>query len=836
MNKRNRQAHGKASVLRPRLLVLALALGLGLGLTPQLVWSQDSALRFDANALKAVGIEADQVDNILARTVKPVGKQEVGIHFNGKYTGVREVSFDKDGEACLDDGFLSDFSIKKDLLNIRANTGCVESKSVSQLEIRYERNENSLYITIADYYLDVDSKFKNIQSGGFGTFLNYNVNLGHSMGGSSSSDSITALMTWGVNLNNYVFRSDFSYGSFKSSAGAAYSNFSLNNAYVETDVAGTYRVRVGYISVGNSLFGAGQIHGAYIDNNVGMHGGDSTVRVSGTASDYAQVEVFQQGRLIYSRPVPAGAFSFDAVPLHTAYADAEVVVRETSGAEQRFSIPRAAFSVSSEMVSRFSAFAGMMDSPAGLGGGPLAGAEYRFALNGSTQPFVGALVAKNYIGVGAGADVSLTAFDTRGNANVSVSRSGSHGDVGAKFSSNLSARFGTVNPYLAFSWQSRLYRDLGLSQQDILAAQNEWSLEQINSFSPRYSFSAGASKPLTERLSAGVALSTNTYYGQPTNNSLSVSATYASRRFTVSGSVNYGWTQKDAKQAGSKMWSTFVNVRIPFTLGGKAGSSTSYVNRYGDTTRFGTRFDQKITENLKVGGGAELSHGGADNKASTRHFAQGFWRTPYTNASLYYSGTSNNSHNFSANLSGSIVATGSDFVMVPDRVQDTFAIVDTGVKGFVGVDTPTARVVTNRDGKTVVPQLFEGKSNVVNIVTKTLPDGAFVKNPRQEVSVKRGTVGRINYSSDQSRQYLVKLTAGDMRFPMGTEVLNDRAESIGFLVDENILMLDEHGIEKLAQGGVRLALTGGPSCRIDKQDLASSASTELIEIGVSCAD
>jgi outer membrane usher protein FimD/PapC len=831
MKMRHRNTASEARVLRPTLLALAITLAVA----PQPGWCADDALRFDTNALKAVGIEADQIDTILAQTRKPVGRLEVGVHFNGQYTGVKEISFDKNGNACLDDAFLTTFSIKKDLLTIAKDSGCVDIKRVSQLEIRYERNENSLYVNIPDYFLDSDSGFRNLQSGGFGTFLNYNVNVGQGIGGSTKSTSVNALMTWGANLDNYLFRSDFAYGSFSSSYGTKYSNFSLSNAYVERDFADTYRVRAGYISVGNTLFGAGQVYGFQIDNNAGMHRGDSTVKVSGTASDYAQVEVFQQGRLIFSRPVPAGAFVFEAVPLHTAYADAEVVVRETSGAEQRFVIPKAAFSVSSEMASRVAAFAGTMDAGQGLGTGPVAGAEYRMPLTEYIQPFVGTLLAKNYIGLGSGTDFNVIPLNTRGNANVSVSRSGNHGDFGAKFSTTLSSQIGLMNPYVSFSWQSPLYRDLGLSQQDIIAAQNGWNLREINAFTPRYTFSAGVSRPLTDRLSAGIAVSSNTYYGQPASNSLSASATYSSARFMLSSSLNYGWTQMDQNQPGTRMWSAFVNLRIPFTLGGKPGSSTSYVNRYGDSMRYGTRFDQTLTDNLKVGAGADLTQGGSGD-SNTRHFAQAFWRTPYTSTSLYYSGTSNGSQSYSANLSGSVVATASDFVMAPDHVQDTFAIVDTGVKGFVGVDTPTARVITNHNGKTVAPQLFEGKPNVVNIVTKTLPDGAYVKNPREEISVKRGAVGRIGYASDQTRQYLVKLSADNVTFPMGTEVLDDKAESIGYLVDENILMLDEHGMEKLADSGGRLSANGGPVCRIDRQKFSPASATDLIEIKATCAD
>lgn len=810
---------------RKQLRLTLLAIAAVLSVNAPIARGATTPLDFDANVLKAMGIDQSHVDDVLAQHEKPRGNKNVGIYLNGKYSGAMDVNFGENGDVCLDKAMLDHFMVKPDLVTMNPATGCVDLAAISQFETKYERNENALRLNIADYYLDKASQYKNIQSGGFGTFVNYSVSANRGVSGGSASDSVTALMSWGANLGNYLLRSDFSYSKFSPSWGQGYSHQRLNSAYVETDALDRYRVRAGYISVGNSLFGAGQVMGATLSNDAGLRSGDSTVNISGTATGYAQVEVYQQGRLIFSRPVPAGAFRFEAVPLHTAYADAEVVVRESSGGEQRFVVPKAAFSVSQSMAARFSMFAGNLDASRGLGNGPVFGAEYRLPFYGYVQPFVGAMAARHYVGVGSGIGLNWIPYDVRGDANVSVSRSGRHGDLGVKLSTNFSTQLFDTNPYISLGWQSRHYRDLGLSQQDVLDPL------QLNPFVPRYNVSAGMSMPLSRRFGAGFSYSRNTYYDAGANNALSVFGTYTSANYSVSGNVSYGW-MPDTRGSNSA-WSAYLTLRIPFQLGGKAGASSSYVNHAGRTTRTGTSIDQTITDNLRIGAGADRTDG---RSRSTRHYAQAFWRTPYTNTSWYYTGTNGDSQSYSANLSGAFVVAGRQFAFSPERVQDTFGIADTGIRGYVGMDTPTSRVITNYDGLAVIPQLFEGRSNVLSLVTKSMPDGAYVKNPRQEVEVKRGAVAKVSFASNQDRQYLVKLESDAARFPLGSRVLDEKAQLLGYTIDENILMLGEESLKRLSHSKASVMSDAGQNCRIDTQSLDPSKTLDLIEVKVFCGE
>ncbi|MCP1065200.1 hypothetical protein M5G07_05135 [Serratia symbiotica] len=65
------------------------------------------------------------------------------------------------------------------------------------------------------------------------------------------------------------------------------------------------------------MFGAVQVRELIMDNHNGLAEGDTTVTVSSVASGFAQVEVFQHNRLVFSLPTAARNFSFADVPLHT---------------------------------------------------------------------------------------------------------------------------------------------------------------------------------------------------------------------------------------------------------------------------------------------------------------------------------------------------------------------------------------------------------------------------------------------------------------------------------------------------------------------------------------
>lgn len=81
---------------------------------------------------------------------------------------------------------------------------------------------------------------------------------------------------------------------------------------------------------------------------------------------------------------------------------------------------------------------------------------------------------------------------------------------------------------------------------------------------------------------------------------------------------------------------------------------------------------------------------------------------------------------------------------------------------------------------------------MITIDTKSMPDGAWVKNSRKDISVTRGAVADVNFDTGQSeRLHLLQLKNDKQNFPLGTTVVNHHAEVLGRTIDKNMLMIDD---------------------------------------------
>lgn len=276
-------------------------------------------------------------------------------------------------------------------------------KEFFQFETVFKINNNALHLNIADYFFDKNAGYKKVYFGGTRAFLNYDIYGNKTDSANLNHQNISSLISFGINTHNVMMRTNFSWNkniSKYQGEHSSHSSISLSSSYLEADVIGRYHLRTGYIGVGNTMFGAGQVLGLTMDNHTELAKGDTMVAVSGVASGFAQVEVFQQNRLIFIRPTATGNFSFADVPSHTAFSDAEVVIKVADGVSQRFIIPKAAFFVSESMSSKYSFFAGQQANT--VAGDWVIGMEYCFPFYYYAQPISGLLVTPHYLATGLG--------------------------------------------------------------------------------------------------------------------------------------------------------------------------------------------------------------------------------------------------------------------------------------------------------------------------------------------------------------------------------------------------------------------------------------------------
>ncbi|MBW5405629.1 fimbria/pilus outer membrane usher protein [Morganella morganii] len=780
-------------------LILFLSVNI---IIPSVSLSKNSDLEFDVNSLLALGLDHEQIKKI--NSGNGDGISSVGVYINKKYIGMFDVDFKKN-KPCLSADILENMYV--DVRKLQNKDSC---HSDNKIESNFSRRENALYLTMPDEFILAESGFKYVQDGGIGAFINYNANFSKSY-----SESFTSLSTVGININNYLVRTDFSYNWTTFSDGSVNKHNDITSAYIETEFLDKYRVRTGYISAGNSLFGAGRITGININSSDSLYDGDSTVTISGTATEFSIVELYQQGDLIFSRPVPAGHFIFENVSLITVFYDAELVIRGSSGDEQRRIISKALFNVSRQLSSNFSFFSGYIDRSNRKNEFVL-GYDYYFPRILSVRPYIAGLHSENYNSFGLGSDINNLQSTINGNITALVSQSAQNGSAGIKLGTQFSSEIFNYKPYISIDWQDSGFQ--GINNYEYNKSYNPVDIK------PKYSISAGMSKGIFKNFSSGISFNQSSFYGgmEPTN-SLVVSSAYSIKQLSISSSLSYSYNKEDNDI------SVYVNVRLPLKFNDSNGTLSSSFNKSRSFDIYRIGYDHRIYDNLTVGGGVERSNSSGHND---RIYSQFFWKSPYTNTSMYYSNSGSKNDFYSVNLSGSVVANENNIVLSPEKAGDTFAIINTGIDGFVTVNTPTGNTITNYDGSAVAPNLLENKENIINIVTRSLPEDASIKNTREEIIVKYGTVGKVNFTPDNNRMYVINLIPKQGKFSIGSTIIDNRGNIIGNIVDENILLSDNNGLDILTSDNVMFGNGDIKNCQPDEELRLKS----VIELHITCKE
>ena len=103
-------------------------------------------------------------------------------------------------------------------------------------------------------------------------------------------------------------------------------------------------MRAGEVNVNNTLLEGARIYGIELSPDSALQHTGSGVQVTGIANTFqARVEIRQQGVLLLSTLVPAGALTISDVPVRTMNSDLQVNVIETTGGEHTFSVPATLF-------------------------------------------------------------------------------------------------------------------------------------------------------------------------------------------------------------------------------------------------------------------------------------------------------------------------------------------------------------------------------------------------------------------------------------------------------------------------------------------------------------
>lgn len=606
----------------------------------------------------------------------------------------------------------------------------------------------------------------------------------------STSDNAYLSLNSGVNLGDWRF---YSFDTFNKSDMGWEQNH--DRAYAERDIAALVsRFTAGdvYASTSSDVLGILPVRGITLETNTQMLPSDTfsySPVVRGVARSNARVVIRQRGNIIYSQTVAPGSFAITDLNNGQIGADLDVTVEESDGSQQQFTVPYTSLpNMLRPGTWRYSVTAGRYRDDA-LSSQPLVAQgslQYGWdRLTLSDLVLVGegyqsmALSSALNLGVLGGVSLDL-ALEKHQQAPGTVRDAEDDSASGGRAVRLLYARrfdpSDTSLQVMAYRYQTADFMDFPEY------AGWRWG-DDDNPLHRKNEIQATINQGFGDFGSGYLTLQRDSYYASSaTDTSLTLGYNFNVKSVNVSVDYSYQATSDDeSHQAPDRQVS--LNFSVPLNVSDRRSRtlsfSTNTSNRSGDSqmaTVSGSELDSALNYSLSA------QHDGSGYSPS----ASLSYRNTLANMNVSAS-TSQNSRQYSAGLSGGVVAYRHG-VVLSQQLGDTVAIIETpGAKGISVEGQPG--VSTDRFGRAVVPSVSPYRDNPLSLDTRHAADDVELVEGGQNVIPTHGAVVVRRFQTKVGRRAIVMLTLADGKpAPFGAGVWQGK-EQVGMVADNGLLYL-----------------------------------------------
>lgn len=597
-------------------------------------------------------------------------------------------------------------------------------------------------------------------TGGTAALLNYDIQASDNRAWGKVNRYAMAATDVGFNSGDWLVRSRQTFTQLNGK-----SNWNYLHTYVQrTFVDAKSIVQAGEITLGSSIFAGIPLHGVQLMPERALTEAASASAgavVRGIAQTQARVEVHQDGSLVYSTLVPPGPFVLDRLPLLSGTGDLQVTVIEASGERRQFTVPAASFvNHGIGAPQGFSLAVGKVRRPGGKSAKHrrdmptpwVLSANRGWALGRNVNAATGLFVTDHYQALGLSLDARLTAEATAA-MRVLLTRDSEQRTTGAQITGGLNTRLSeNLSASLSTTLQTAGYRG-PLEPPQHHRAQNRtqhtaslaWNAGRAGgmmlSYSRATSFNAGP---------------TGRFFGSWSN-------TFGPANVSINAEHETGGRRPRS--------AVYLNLSLSF---GKRHVS-GFASQTGDTTRYGARFSENISETLNYNASV-TSTGDARHAALTANLN---YLPRYTQLGVGYGYFGAGNHAFSASARGSAVAHRSGVTFSPYPVQDTFGIVSVGDVGGAKIHTPSGPAWTDTWGRAVVPALPAYSDAQLQLATTGLPRNIDVKNGSHTLKAGHGSVNFVDFEINRVQRLLLNVSLPDGGMPAkGASVVDNQGNFV----------------------------------------------------------
>ncbi|MEG5552035.1 fimbrial biogenesis usher protein [Enterobacter wuhouensis] len=729
---------------------------------------------FDTDALKTNGLDTAIADYYSMAARFTPGYHNVTVNINGKKRTLMPVKFDEEGTPCIDKEFLENAGLIK---QIKRGTCPKIHQYWSGSTIESSPDIEEISVVVPPEALDPDfgRQFAEVR-GGRAAMLNYSMFGTHNQYDDENADRFQSTLEMGFNAGDWIVR-----GAQFISDGSD-QDFDIDSSYTYAQRTFTdYGVMVqgGQINVANSRFSIPSIYGVQMMPDTALLPQNGTgVEVSGIARyPQARVDIRQGGQLIYSTLVPAGPFNLDDVPLANLNTDLNVTVTETDGSENRFTVAASTFR--SNHVGRAPGFTMAVgrveDMEDSRYENPwIVSANNGWSINKRMNFLAGMVMADNHY-YGFSGNIDTVPMQ---NLYASLGFLASIDNQTQTDGNKTTLDLGYSLPYgigisLGGSYGTPDYREM----QELYGDDDDISQTKYDS-----NVGINWSNAMLGRFSLS-------YYRNESWNS-----EYDSRRFITSWSqtfkyfnVSVNWESDVSRNDSSDNDQFYVNVSIPL---GRTGVTTSSWYRESEgRSSYGTRAMGSLNAENQYTVGVTQDH----DENTTSWDSSLNSNLHYTNLALAAGGDNDSNTNYSAALSGGIVAHGDGVTFSPYRVADTYAIasLDKPVAG-IEIDTSRGAVWTDKWGQAVIPALSPFRESTIEVNTQSLPGNLDVRNGSTAIKASHGAVAKWEFATLSQRRVLLSINRADgTPLPEGVSIVNGAGEYVTTAPEDGVIFLND---------------------------------------------
>lgn len=755
-------------VINRTVLLSVLVLAVGIDLT-QASETEDGTL-FDPQYLQTRGIDPKVAAWFRKAPRFAPGESLVTLKINGKSKGKLLVSFDEEGEPCMNTRFLQQAGLIPDTSHSNNEQSCQNLKErFAQTTLDADPTTGTLALVVPPEAVSSISDTTNWQHGGSAGLLNYNAQYMQSSGQASSTNFLQLSSEAGFNAADWIFRSQQSFSRFNGKEA-----FQHQSAYLQRTFSGRKEVlQAGKIILANSLFGAGQVLGfQFFPEQALLSQEQSAALVEGVADTQSVVEVRQSGVLLFSSTIPAGPFRLQGFSLLNTRSDLAVTLTGIDGSKRQFTVPASVFLLSGGLVAKGLSFGIGKIQQTGTPISPwLATASQGWQVLPRVGVNAGVLASSPWQALAAGVDFHLN-NNTLLSGGLTSARDAKHQQHGIQSNWSVSQTI-TEQLSLSFntSYQTSGYRELS----DALASDTSNFQGRTRN---QYGVGIGWASPIAGSLSLSWA-ENRTFEGQ----SLQYLRAGWSRQFSnvLTGlSIDRDLSHEPTSE-------TRVYFTLSFPLGENGGFS-SWLNHSQTNQRSGIRYSSRSSQDRNWNVSMERdSRTGYQSAAGNMNMV-----TPISQFAGSISRDNDRYTSWSGSANGGVIAHRHGITFSPYQIGDTFGIAHVGEEAGVRIETPAGPTWTDWRGYAVLPSLGAYRRSHIELDTRSLDRSTDVANAWQETEAARGAISFVRFDVVRSRRVLMNvLDAQSKPLPPGTGVFDENDQFISVTAADGSIFIPD---------------------------------------------